>query len=239
MAHPLDLLVRRLGDGEPLPADDVEALLALPYTRRVVPPATYLMREGEPVVTCSVLISGMAYRHKIAFSGARQIVSLHIAGEPLDFESLHLQYVDHNVQTLTHAELAVIPQSAVRELLVRRPTLATAVMRYLLVEASILREWILNIGRRPARERLAHLLCEYAYRLDAQGLSNGRGYELKMTQEQMGDALGLTSVHVNRSLRTLEGEGLIERRGRIVSFPNVKQLRKVADFSELYLHQGG
>ena len=100
----------------------------------------------------------------------------------------------------------------------------------------MLREWLLNIGRRSARERLAHLLCEYAYRLDEQGLAEPGGYEFKMTQEQIGDALGLTAVHVNRSIRALEKDGLIVRRGRLIAFPDLRLLRAEADFSELYLN---
>ena len=235
-AHPLSLLVRRLEVAGTLSDPDRAAICALPFTPRTVPPATYLTREGEPATSCAVLVSGFAYRHKLSYSGARQIVSLHIPGEALDFQSLTLAVVDHNVQTLTHAELAVVPMAAMRALVDNNRNIAHAVLHNLLVEASVLREWVLNVGRRSARERLAHLLCEYAFRLDAQGLSDGVGYELHMTQEQIGDALGLTSVHVNRSIRALEEEGLLLRKGRIVSFPDTKKLRQVADFSELYLH---
>lgn len=237
--HPLDLLVRRLDANTPLPAEDRAALRALPFTTRTVPPATSLMREGDPATNCSVLVTGFAFRHKMAYSGARQIVSLHIPGEALDFQSLRLTYVDHNLQTLTHAEIATIPMVALRQLLDARPAIANAVLYNLLVEASILREWVLNVGRRSARERLAHLLCEYAFRLDQQGLSDGQGYELRMTQEQIGDALGLTAVHVNRSIKALQTEGLIKRDGRLLTFPDTDKLRKVADFSELYLHATG
>lgn len=232
----LDLLVRRLGANCPLSDEDRAAVLALPFTPKSLPPSTYISREGEPATTCAVLVTGFAYRHKLTYSGARQIVSLHIPGDALDFQSLTLGFVDHNVQTLTHAEVAVVRLSHWRELIAERPSIGRAVMHNLLVEASILREWLLNVGRRTARERLAHLLCEYAVRLDRQGLSERQGYELHMTQEQIGDALGLTSVHVNRSLRALEQEGLVKRQGRIVSFPDTVRLRKVADFSELYLH---
>ena len=234
--QPLELLARRLDSGPGLSPDDRAAVLNLPFKRRSVPPATYLAREGDPAASCAVLLSGYAYRHKLASTGARQIVSIDIPGEALDFQSLRLGTVDHNVQTMTHADLAIIPMDAIRELVDTRPGVSAAVMRNLLVEASLLREWVLNVGRRNARERLAHLLCEFAFRLDAQSLGSERGYALPMTQEQIGDALGLTSVHVNRSIRALEAEGLIHREGRTVSFPDTTRLRQVADFSELYLH---
>lgn len=236
MYHPLDLLVRRLGSSRRLSADDEVAVRSLPFTLKTVPPASYLAREGEPAALCPVLVSGFAYRHKLTYNGARQIVSLHIPGEALDFQSLTLRNVDHNIQTLTQAQLALVPMTALRDLTEARPDVGKAVLHTLLVEASILREWMLNVGRRNARQRLAHLLCEFALRLDAQGLADGSGYQLHMTQEQIGDALGLTAVHVNRSIRGLEAEGLVQRRGRVVSFPDTRRLRLVADFSELYLH---
>lgn len=236
VAHPLDLLVQMLAARAKLSADDENAVRALPFTLKTVPRATYLMREGDAATSCSVLLRGFVYRHKMAASGARQIVSLHIPGEALDCQSLYLDWVDHNAQTLTQAEIAIIPMTALRGLIGERLVVAAAIIRHLLVEAAILREWVLNVGKRSARERLAHLLCEFALRLDRQGLSDGFGYELPMTQEQLGDALGLTGVHVNRSIRTLREEGLIEMRGRVISFPDTKRLREVADFSELYLH---
>jgi CRP-like cAMP-binding protein len=124
---------------------------------------------------------------------------------------------------------------ALRALVSERPAIMRAVLLDMLVEASILREWVTNIGRRSARSRLAHLLCEFACRLTAQGFT-GDAHELPMTQEQIGDALGLTSVHVNRSIKALEADGLISRARRHISFPDIAKLRDVGDFSSLYLH---
>ncbi len=235
---PLALLVRKLSRQVALDDDDRAALLALPHTQRTLDPSTYLLREGDPPQFCSVLISGFAYRQKLTGEGARQIVSLHIPGEALDLQSLHLDVADHNIQTLTRAEVALIPRAAMRELILARPAIAHAVMVQILVEASIGREWTLNIGRRDAQTRLAHLLCEVAVRLDAQGLAVADGYELPMTQEQLGDALGLTAVHVNRTLKALEAKGLIVRNRRHVGIPHWTPLRDVGDFTGRYLHLG-
>ena len=103
-------------------------------------------------------------------------------------------------------------------------------------DGSIFREWVLNIGRRDARSRIAHLLCEFAYRLSTHDLTPSGVYELPITQEQLADATGLTAVHVNRVLKSLQAEGLIDRNRRIVSFPNWQALRDVADFNPRYLH---
>lgn len=235
--HVLMLLVRRLELHATLSDDDRAAILALPYQLRDFDASAYLVRDGEPPRVCGVLISGFAYRQKLTSQGTRQIVSLHVPGEALDFQSLFLDIADHNVQTLTRAEVAIIPRDAIRALAQERPAIGRAIMVYTLVEASIFREWILNIGRRNARARLAHLLCEFAIRVDAlQPPSSGRGYALPMTQEQLGDALGLTAVHVNRTLKLLEADGLITRNKRDVSFPRWDALRDLADFSQRYLH---
>jgi len=234
----LMLLARKLSKHVVLDPDDRTALLDLPYMRRTLDPSTYLLREGDSPQYCSILMSGFAYRQKLTGDGARQIVSLHIPGEALDLQSLYLDTADHNIQTLTRAEVALVPREAMRELIRARPSIAQAVMIEILVEGSIGREWALNIGRRNAQTRLAHLLCEVAMRLDAQGLPTDGGYELPMTQEQLGDALGLTAVHVNRTLKTLEAKGLIVRDRRHIGIPRWTGLRDVGDFTGRYLHLG-
>jgi CRP-like cAMP-binding protein len=233
---PLDLLVRKLAVRSPLEDADREAILALPYSVRTVDPHTYTVREGDVPGACAILLSGFAYRQKLTGDGARQIVSLHIPGEPLDFQHLFLDVADHSVQTLTRAEIAFISRRDLQALARERPGVGHAILVSILVEASIFREWVLNVGRRDARGRVAHLLCEFALRLKAYGLAEEYGYELPMSQEQLADAIGLTAVHVNRTLKALEDEGLIKRQRRFVSFPDWERLRAAADFSERYLH---
>lgn len=183
-----------------------------------------------------MLLSGFAYRHKLTGEGARQILSLHIPGDPLDFQNIFLDEADHNLQMLTRAEVAEIPRSALHDIIAKEPEVARALLVYTLVEASIFREWSLNIGRRDARTRIAHLLCEFAYRMTAQGLDANGVFELPMTQEQLADATALTSVHVNRVLKGLEKDGLIERNRRVLHFPDWRVLQDVADFNSRYLH---
>ena len=229
MAAPqvLEHLVRRLEFHTKLSADDRAALLALPYQLRTYDASAYLVRDGEPPRTCGVLLSGYAYRQKLTSQGTRQIVSLHVPGEALDFQNLFLNVADHNVQTLTRAEIALVSRDAIREIVQTRPTVGHAILIYTLIEASMFREWVLNVGRRNARARLAHLLCEFAVRIDVQAPNDGRGYALPMTQEQLGDALGLTAVHVNRTLKSLEADGLITRNKRDVKAPSELNLRPI------------
>lgn len=235
--HPLHALIHRLDRNHAMTREDRESLYALPYKLRWFEPAAYTVREGEKPRTCGVLVSGFAFGQKTSGEGARQIISIHIPGEALDFQNLFLEVSDHNVQMLARAELAEIPIAAFQRVALERPNVARAIHVTTLIEASMLREWVLNVGRRDSRSRIAHLLCEIALRLEAHNVVRpDHGYILPMTQEQLADATGLTSVHVNRVLKGLETEGLIVRNRRNITFPDWRRLRDVGDFSERYLH---
>lgn len=233
----LEQMIRKLRTRGDLDEEDCSAIRALNPVRRVYEAPAYILREGEPPRrTCSFVISGLAFRQKLAANGARQIVSIHIAGDFLDLQHLFLHTADHSAQALTLLECAEIDRDALQQIVMERPAIARAMWVDALVEGSIFREWILNIGRRDARTRVAHLLCEFALRMEAAGIAEHHRYDLPMTQEQIGDAVGLTPVHVNRTLRALAADGLIRREKRHISFASWEAIRNVADFSALYLH---
>ena len=234
--NPLELLVGNLELRAPLTDDDRAALLSLPYRLRTLEPSSYTVREGDRPDDCFVLISGFAYRQKSTRNGARQVLAFHIPGDAVDLQHLHLDVCDHNVQMLTRGDVALVRRSAIQELARTRPGIAHAILVKVLVEGSIFREWLLNVGRRDAKTRVAHLICEFAIRLQREGLDKTYGYVLPMSQELLGDAVALTPVHVNRMIRLLEKEGYIQRKGREISFPDWEKMRRVADFSERYLH---
>lgn len=234
---PLFGLVRTLELHHSLPVADREALLSLTCKPRWLEAGTYTVREGDQPRNCTVLLSGFAFRHKVTGDGERQIIAIHVPGEALDFQNLFLEISDHNVQMLTRGRVVDVPIAVFQELAMSRPEIGRAILLSTLIEASILREWVLNIGRRDSRSRLAHLLCEFALRLERIGYARpDHGYELPMTQEQLADATGLTPVHVNRVLKSLEAEGLILRHRRNISFPDWRRLREVGDFNQRYLH---
>jgi CRP-like cAMP-binding protein len=232
----LEGMIRKFERRASLSDADREALLGLPFRMTRAEPGRYLVREGAVADHSILIISGLAYRHKISADGSRQIVSIHIPGDFVDLEGSLLKVADHNVQALTRCDLAIVPRPAIREMLLAHPQVAFAMWIDTLIDASIFREWIMNIGRRDARERLAHIFCEFALRLETAGMGSTTGYELPMTQEQLADASGLTAVHVNRTLKAMDAEGLIKRERRFILIPDWERLRAVAGFSELYLH---
>jgi CRP-like cAMP-binding protein len=215
---------------------DREALLNLPFRAAKADAGRYIVREGACTDHSVLILSGLAHRNKLTVEGARQILSIHIPGDFVDLEGSLLNTADHNVQALTRCELAMVPTQTLLDVIDSHPRIARAMWVDTLIDASIFREWIMNIGRRDARERLAHIFCEFALRLEVAGLGSTSGYELPMTQEQLADSSGLTAVHVNRTLKSMEADGLIQRERRFVMIPDWNRLRDVAGFTETYLH---
>lgn len=228
--------LRELGRFAQLSGDDLRAMDALPVRVERVQRFRDLVVEGQRPDNCCLLVKGYACRYKQTAGGARQIVSFHLAGDLLDIQHLLLERADHSVQTITGAVVAWIPRGALLQLASERPNIGRALWKDCLVDASIFREWVLNVGQRDARSRIAHMLCEFVARSEAAGLGNGDNFELPMTQAQIGEATGLTAVHVNRTLKVLDAEGAIVRDGRQFRVVDWRRLCAIADFDRAYLH---
>ena len=233
----LEPMVRKLEYRQKLTTDDRNAILGLPHTVRMYEAHHYVVREYDRTDTSCILLSGFAVRHKVVAGGQRQILAVHMQGELVDLQNSLLGRADHSVQMLTAGRAALIPRLEIERLAFERPAVGKALWIDTLVEASISREWTANVGRRDARTRLAHLLCEFSLRLKVAGLGDQTNYELPMTQDQLADATGLTSVHVNRTLKGLESDGLIARRNpRAIQIGDWRKLAKQGDFNSAYLH---
>ena len=233
----LQPMINRLAYHHTLSADDRAALLALPHTLKKFERNHYVVREYERATHSCVLLRGYAVRTKLVVGGGRQICSVHMKGEIVDLQNSLLGKADHSVQMLTVGEVAMIPRDAIEQIAFDRPDVGKAMWIDTLVDASIFREWIANVGRRDARTRIAHLMCELALRLKVAGLGQQTNYEVPLTQEQLADATGLTPVHVNRTIKGLEAEGLIDRaHPRSITIGDWKKLAEAGDFDSNYLH---
>jgi CRP-like cAMP-binding protein len=184
-----------------------------------------------------VLLEGFAYRSKTASDGARQIFSFHCRGEIPDLQSLYLKTMDHDLASLSPARVGFVQHSDLRALCVRFPRVGATLWRETLIDGAVFREWMLGIGRRSAAERIGHLLCEMFIRLDAAGLARHGTVPLPITQEQLGDALGLSTVHVNRSLQILRSNEFITLSAGTLTILDWDRLSNFSDFDPLYLHQ--
>ena len=235
-AGPLAPMLRKLEGWAFLNDEDRSALLALPHLLKTIEPHHYIVREGDRPTHSCLMLSGLTFRHKVVATGARQILAIHMSGDMVDLQNSLLGVADHSVQALTTSHVAFIPREAILQLAFAHPAVGQAMWYDTLVDGSMFREWIANVGRRDAKTRIAHLLCEFALRLEAAGLGNHTQWELPMTQEQLADCTGLTPVHVNRMLQSLGKEGLITRTRRSVTVNDWKALAKAGDFQSTYLH---
>jgi CRP-like cAMP-binding protein len=229
-------VIRKLGRLGEIGDAERTAIRALPKTTATASNNTYLAKEGMPAGDCYLLLAGYVCRHKLASNGGRQIVSFHMAGDIVDLQHLLFKTADHSVQAITEIRYARIPSKPLRQLARQNPLIAEALWRDTLIDASIFREWVLNVGQRDAKSRIAHMLCEFAVRREAAGLGSPERFDLPMSQEQIGDATGLTAVHVNRMLRALATDGVIDRDKREVHITDWKGMRSIAGFDPMYLH---
>jgi len=220
-----------------LNGEELAALGESPFTAEKIDANQYLVKEGNTVDRCCLLVRGYAARHKMNRAGQRQIVSFHMPGDMLDLQHALLPRADHNLQTITSAEVAWVPVAALERLTFAFPRVAAAFAKDGLIDASIFREWVLNLGTRDAKTRIAHMLCEFVQRREAHGIAPVEAVDLPFSQEQIGDATGLTPVHVNRMLRELTEQGAFTRTGRSYCIADWQKLKAIGDFDPAYLHQ--
>src|SRR5215210_5393836 len=229
-------LIHKLESILVLSDDETDVLRKLSGTIKTVGPRQELVREGDRPSECCLILEGFAYRYKLTEEGKRQIFSFHISGDIPDLQSLHLDVMDHSLSSLTACKLMFIPHETMRDLVRRCPRIGDAFWRDTLIDAAVFREWMVCLGRREAYGHMAHLLCELYVRLKAVGLTNGNAYEFPLTQAEFGDALGLSTVHVNRTLQDLRGDGLITLRSGLVTVLDWERLREAGEFDPTYLH---
>lgn len=191
-----------------------------------------LVSEGDRADDLLILTEGWAFRYATTERGGRQISALLLPGDIGNLDSLMFDHLEYGVRTLTDAMVVELPRARALALGDRFPAIARMFTRLAMSENRVLTKWLLLLGRRSARERLAHLLCELSVRL---GTEDEAGFVCPLTQEQFADLLGLTSVHVNRTLQQLRQDGLIATDGRKVSIPDLDRLGDLAAFDPSYL----
>ena len=192
--------------------------------------------DGSNPTSVHLVRSGMACRYTLLGDGQRQITAFLVPGDCCDLRALLMGDMDYSVAVLGPCELAVVPHQLLFAAIERQPRLGLALWGDTLLDAAIHREWVANVGRRPAYARIAHLLCEIWFRLKSVGISHDHAFDLPLTQGDLGDATGLSVVHVNRTIRQLREDGLIHlNRGRVVQLLDWQRLTEVAEFDLAYL----
>lgn len=232
MIHPF---IRKLASVAELPEEDLRLLEKVTEDVRDIAPRRDIIREGEKPDHVHLMLAGWACRYHILPNGKRQISAFMLPGDLCDAHVTILEQMDHSIGALTAAKVAFISKALMREL-TDRPTIARALWWATLVDEAVLRAWIVNLGKRDAYDRIAHIVCETYARLQNVGLADGGGFEMPVAQEELGDALGLTSVHINRSLKRLREDGVMTFRRGHIQIHDVTRLSKAAGFDPAYLH---
>ena len=214
-----------------------EVVAALPARSEQVQTNRDFVRLGERVDHACFVLEGLAGRFQQSRDGARQIVAVHIPGDMADLHSVVLPKTSWALAALAPTTILRVPHQALREAGEEYPGLARAFWRQCVIDGSVLAEWVVNVGRRDALSSLAHLICEIACRVLRRLPRDGDEIAFPATQTHLADMLGLTSVHVNRTLQQLRGYRVVaETSRRVLTILNWRELASLGDFDVAYLH---
>jgi CRP-like cAMP-binding protein len=203
---------------------------------RTHPAGRTIIRANEELNESTLLLDGIMSRYKDLRNGQRQVTELHVPGDFADLHSFTLKRLDHDVMTLTPCRVVTVPHDNLRRITETYPHLTRVYWFATNLDAAVHREWEVSLGRRTAIARVAHLFCELYVRLGIVGLVEGDRYLLDLTQVELSECLGLTSVHVNRVLRELREQGAVEFRSGRVTIHDRTLLERVAEFDPSYLY---
>jgi CRP-like cAMP-binding protein len=229
-------LIRKLEQFAPLSPAARDALTTLPTRLREYVRGEAIIDAGAIANESAILMTGCVLRYKALTEGARQIVALQVPGDFIDLHSFVLKPIDHSVAAATTSLVARVPHEALEGILRDYPHLTRNLMWDMALDAAICREWMVRMGRHQAVQQIAQFICEFYLRMKNAGLVRNNSFEFHLTQEDVGDLCGLSSVHVNRSLQTLRKDGLVVVDRKQITVPDIAALTSAAQFDPAYLH---
>jgi CRP-like cAMP-binding protein len=231
---PAGLFSKRIHDAVGISASDRELLKALRVMERTLDNRETLCREGDIATQCTIVHAGFLASYK-SVSDRDQILAFHVPGDFLDLQTLYLPASDRSITSIGISRVGLISHSDLRSLLAASPKLASIFWRETIIETIILREWICNVAARDALASVAHLICEIAFRLEVVGMITENSFHFPLTQQDIANASGLSSVHVNRTLKEMRKRGLISLEQRTLTLSNFEELKRIAQFEPDYL----
>ncbi len=232
----IDVHLRKIRARDTISAEEERAIRALVSEITELPKDRTVIRRGQELNQSILLLDGWMARAKDLPNGQRQIAEINLPGDFVDLHGFTLKRLDHDIMTITRCRVALVPHERLVELTEKWPHLTRLYWFNTNLDAAIHREWTLSLGRRSAIARLAHLFLELNIRLGITGLMQHNSYDFPLTQIELGECLGLTSVHVNRTLQELRRKGLVDLQNRRVTIHDLAALKSVAEFDEDYLY---
>jgi len=234
--HPaLSGFLRRLLLRSKLTQEEQGAILSLEGVTVQATANRDLVRPGEKVSYSCLVIEGLVGRYDQMADGSRQTTSFFIVGDMADLQSAVCPIAGWGLVALTNSTVLKVPHAALVDISTSYPAISRAFWRDTVVDAAILSKWVANIGRKSARARIAHVLSEMGHRMEEAGIGTRTRFGFPVTQEQLADAMGLTSVHVNRTLRALRQEGAVDFRHSVVDVLDLERLHSIAEFDPMFL----
>ncbi len=234
-AAALNLFVKRLSLRSNMTDEEAGAILGLKGELREVPAHKDFVRAGEPVDHSCLVVDGLVGRFGQNGEGLRQITCFHIQGDMADLPSVVTPKSGWGLSAMTKSVLLRLPHKELRRIAAAHPGVAEAFWRDCVVDGSIFSEWVVNMGRRDSITRLAHMFCEMAIRSELAGLGDKKSYPLPATQADLGDATGMTPVHVNRTLKELRERSVLTAQMGTVTIEDWDQLVSIGDFDDGFL----
>ncbi|GAW42096.1 Anaerobic regulatory protein [Brevundimonas sp. SH203] len=231
----VETLVDKLSLRDRLSAEEVAALEAVLDAPKTVAPGADIVREHTRPMYSTLLISGFSARYSTLEDGSRQITEINVSGDFIDLHSLLMKQMDHGVVALSDCVIAETPHAALIDITERHPHLGRLLWLDTIIDAAIHRQWLVAMGRRSGLGHLAHLVCELYLRLQAVGQTGEMRFDLPLTQSVLGDALGLSSVHVSRLITEMKSEGLVNWSGGRIEILDWRRLCEIAEFDPTYL----
>ena len=229
--------IEKLSGLAPLTKTEISSLVAATSSPRKVAARRDLIREGDRPGPVFVMLEGWACRYKVLPSGTRQVLAFLMPGDCCDLHVGLLAEMDHSIQTITPALVAMVDHEQMESIMDRHRGVAKAMYASQLIDEGTMRAWITSMGRRASIERIAHLMCELYLRARNIGLVSEAGLRLPLSQLLLADSLGMTPVHLNRVLKELRlGGAMTLERGSLVIVDPAK-LVQIAGFDENYLHR--
>lgn len=239
LTSPTAAFLDRLRQRSQLSEDDEKVVLSLPGRKKSFDPLQRIVDFGEPTTHATLIIEGIAARVETFRDGDREISAVHIPGDMCDLHSVVVPIASWGIEALTRTTIYAIPHAALLEISRNIPSLGTAFWRETTVDGTMFAKWVGVMGRREARVRLAHLFCEVGLRMELAKRGTRTRFRFDVTQYQMAEMAGLTSIHINRTLQSMRADGIVKFDRGAVEIPDWQKLVDTAEFDPAYLQIPG